>query len=514
MGKEKFNIFRKSKGFIISRFNNRTNKLPNIIVSALAAILILCALSLVMATSLFSQEVDPFYLKLLAQGEKSLLAKNYREAIKELEIAAFGLHKEEKLKAKALVYMSMSYYYLKDMENCEKYMRQAFDMVGREGIADLEKEIDESLRNDFLKLLVHFKLTSGALKEGPLGRQEKTEKEEPKAKESAHKTEVPVKKETPRTQATKPRPRAVQDPVKALEESIKDSPRNVGPYYELYELLIKNNDAKAAKKTLENLVRYNPYEINGLFLLGKINFSTRKYKDAEKNFEKIVTLSRRIEVEENVLDETRAYLILSSYLRGDRKKAQELVSEFMSALSPRKISTLGLDIREKERLERIIKAYQAQFEVERKKQRIKSLETAIERQPRNAELYHELYSLYKEEKNVSAARDLLQKWVRNKPHDVRGRFLLGKDEFGQNHFLDAQSHFNRILAANEKSDVNRELILKSMIYAAICFHRLHKREDAKKFIRYLNDSASAAEIQRMVEEEGLDDEWQRIKEYY
>ena len=454
-------------------------------------------------SSLFSQETDPFYRRLLTQGEKSLLAKNYREAVKELEIAAFGLHSETNLKAKALAYLGFCHYYLRDMENCEKYMRQVLELVGMDKIADLENEIDESLRNDFQKLLVHFKLTPEEEKEELPQTKEKQEKPLPKAK-------APAKKETPRTQITRPKPRAVQDPVKALEESIKASPRNVSLYYELYELHNKNNNSKDAKKTLEKLVKNNPYEINGLFLLGKINFTERKYKDAEKNFERIVTTSNRVQVEGRMLDETRAYLILSTYLRGDRKKAQELVYESMDTLSAEKIASLEMDIWHKDQLERIIRRYQVQAETDRNKMRIKQLTEAIQRQPRNTALYHELYALYQEEKNVSAARDLLQKLVRNNPEDMRGRFLLGKDEFAKNHFLAAQNHFNRILAASEKSDVNRELILKSIIYTSICFHRLHKREDAQKFIQYLSDSASPQEIQKMVKEEGLEEEWVKI----
>ena len=212
-----------------------------------------------------------------------------------------------------------------------------------------------------------------------------------------------------------------------------------------------------------------------------------------------------------MLDDTKAYLILSSYLRGDRKKAQKLMSESMDTLSAEKIASLGLDLRVKGQLERIIRRYRAQADADRNKMRIDELEKAIQRQPRNTALYHELYELYRAEKNVGAARDLLQKLVRNNPDDMRGRFLLGKDEFAQNHFLSAERHFNQILAASDKSDVNRELILKSMIYTSICFHRLYKREDAQKFIQYLNDSASPAEIQRMVKEEGLEEEWERIK---
>lgn len=110
------------------------------------------------SASLFSQDVDPFYLKRLREGEKSFLAQNYKEASKELEIAAFGLQREKKLKAKALIYLSMCHYYLKDMERSEKYMRQAVDLIGKDKITSVEKEIHESTREDFRKLLNQFKL--------------------------------------------------------------------------------------------------------------------------------------------------------------------------------------------------------------------------------------------------------------------------------------------------------------------------------------------------------------------
>jgi len=139
-----------------------------------------------LSSSLFSQEIDPFYQKLLIRGEKSFLAQNYKEAAKELEIAAFGLHMDKKLKAKALLYLSMCYYYLKDTENCENYLRQVSEQVGREEIENLEKEIDESVRFDFQKLLNHFKFAQEDEKEAspkiPGKAEAKTKPPEQKAK--------------------------------------------------------------------------------------------------------------------------------------------------------------------------------------------------------------------------------------------------------------------------------------------------------------------------------------------
>ncbi len=102
------------------------------------------------------QETDAFYKNLFKKGEKSFLAKNYKEAVKELEIAVFGLYKEKKLRGKAYVYLSLSHYYLKDRKKCEKYLRDAFDLLGDEEIKKIE--LEKAARSDLEKLIKFFKL--------------------------------------------------------------------------------------------------------------------------------------------------------------------------------------------------------------------------------------------------------------------------------------------------------------------------------------------------------------------
>ena len=53
--------------------------------------LILVGLIFLGNSDLKCQETDAFYKNLFEKGEKSFLAKNYKEAVKELEIAVFGL---------------------------------------------------------------------------------------------------------------------------------------------------------------------------------------------------------------------------------------------------------------------------------------------------------------------------------------------------------------------------------------------------------------------------------------
>jgi len=101
-------------------------------------------------------QIDPFYVQLLEKAQKSFLAKNYEEAIRQLEIAAFGLAQDKALQAKAYVYLGLSHFYLKDIKKSEKFLRQAQDIMGDEGFASLA--IQESSLPDLEKLLVFFNI--------------------------------------------------------------------------------------------------------------------------------------------------------------------------------------------------------------------------------------------------------------------------------------------------------------------------------------------------------------------
>jgi protein TonB len=103
-----------------------------------------------------AQQIDPFYLQLFEKAQKSFLAKNYEEAARDFEIASFGLIGDKALRAKAFIYISLSRYYLKDMKSSEKYLREAADLMGEEGMQALE--IFESARPDLDKMMTFFNI--------------------------------------------------------------------------------------------------------------------------------------------------------------------------------------------------------------------------------------------------------------------------------------------------------------------------------------------------------------------
>jgi len=100
------------------------------------------------------QQTDPFYTNLLHKAEKSFIAKNYAEAARDLEIAAFGLGGNKVPLARALVYLSISKYYLKDIKASEQSLQQAAAVMADEALAGLE--LHESARPVLRKLVDYF----------------------------------------------------------------------------------------------------------------------------------------------------------------------------------------------------------------------------------------------------------------------------------------------------------------------------------------------------------------------
>ena len=270
------------------------------------------------------------------------------------------------------------------------------------------------------------------------------------------------------------------------------------------------NNVLYAKRTLEDLVKNNPSEMQGYYLLGKLEFEEKNYSEAEKIFEKILNLFQRAQSDENILSETRAYIILASYLRGKEKKAQQLASSWISDFTKEKISSFSIDIENKEKLQRVVNTARARVEEEKDRIRIKRLEAEIKKDPRDASLYYELYELQSKRRKLKEAKETLENLVKNNPNEKSAFFLLAKIEYTRRQYKDALKAFSRVMVSNNEISASRELVLKSMIYSCLCYFHLDQNERAKAYIKSINDSASEAEIMGLIREEGLEQEWDRI----
>ncbi len=270
---------------------------------------------------LYGQEAHLFYLDLLRKGEKSFLARNYKDAIRELEIAIFGPLGERKLRVKAYIYLSISHYYLENIEKSEKHLKDAENLMGNEEFTSLE--IAKSALSELQELVNYFK-------------------------------RIRIQKEGTEELAL----------IKALEMKMKSDTQNTALYFELFELYRKYNNLRAGKKILNKLIKKNPAEVKGYYLLGITYYKERKYKDAEKNFVKIFKVTENIRINKNLLGEAGAYLLLSTYLQGDRKRALMLFAGLMNYLPEEKISSSSLNKKDKVILQEIIETYKRKSETD------------------------------------------------------------------------------------------------------------------------------------------------------
>lgn len=289
---------------------NKILKLLNLYIIALFAI------AFFMISELYAQQTDLFYYKLLGEGERSFLARNYSEAVKELEIAAFGLHREKKLLGKAYVYLALCHYYLNDTEKSKEYLNKVVNIVSRDEVEKLE--IARSVWSDLEKLLDIFKLRRGEIRK-------EFERKYPKVP-TAWKPEIkPPERKPPIVTA------------RDLEKRIKTDPHNISLYYELYNFYRKERNIKAAKKLLETLVENNPNEINAYYLLAKIEFSQKMYQDALQKFNKFINPSSEFQIDNRLLLKSMIYISVCLYHLNQKEHLESFISLVEESTSKNKL---------------------------------------------------------------------------------------------------------------------------------------------------------------------------------
>jgi tetratricopeptide (TPR) repeat protein len=104
---------------------------------------------------------------------------------------------------------------------------------------------------------------------------------------------------------------------------------------------------KKARKTIEKLVKQKPNEIMGYYLIGVARYIEGKYDDAADDFNRFFQHSKRVQVEDEMLINARAYLILSYYKDGEKDKSLETMRGAVETFAIRFIKTLPLNRNDK-----------------------------------------------------------------------------------------------------------------------------------------------------------------------
>lgn len=214
------------------------------------------------APFLTGQGIDPFYLNLLQDGERSFLARDYARAVRDLEVAVFGLSADKSLSGKAYIYLSLACFSLRDMEKSRGFLTKAIDILGEKDIAALV--LDPPVKSGLEKALEYFHLSISG---------EKTERDVPLL-QGAGKGRPAARPFLPDDAAK----------LKETEARLRTEPDNISLYYELDRLYAQKKDWKAARRNLRSLLLKHPGESQALFCLGRLEFTAEEYRQALQHF--------------------------------------------------------------------------------------------------------------------------------------------------------------------------------------------------------------------------------------
>lgn len=213
-----------------------------------------------------AQAIDPFYLRLFEDGEAAFVAGDHAKAIKDLEVAVFGLSADRARSARACVYLALSHSSLKNPEKSMLFMRRAVGLIGDADPGSL------------------------GLAGGALNAYERLRKKLPPEPEAGGEEQAPPAWEKSKETAQPPIPRPVIDParVKELEGRLGKEPDNDNLRLDLASLYIGRGDYRKAVKLMRDLLERDPEEIMATYHLSRGLYFQKDHKKALEGFHKVI----------------------------------------------------------------------------------------------------------------------------------------------------------------------------------------------------------------------------------
>jgi tetratricopeptide (TPR) repeat protein len=357
---------------------------------------------------------DPFYLRVLGEGEQYFRAQNYQEAARSLKVAIFGLGTDKALQGKALGYLCLSYFNSKADAEAKDCLIQLVGLVGLTGLSGLA--MDQADRDHLSQVAAFFKLDQPAAGTTSPSRADTLPSNRPAAPGQ--------KKQTP------------AETVKALEKKIKDNPKVVQAYLDLYEFQKQQKNLKAAGRALEGMIKAFPADPMGPFLLGKLRYADKDYDETSSSMSKAVALMKTPPAPDNDFLEAQAYLILSAKALKKKPLLDKACRDFLGRGDAAAVAAFDLTDKDKSLVASLLE--QAQKVPAAKAaipaatpavvpgQEAADMQKEIKKNPRDAALYYGLYDLYRQKKDKPAARQTLLNLIKSNPLEAKAYVTLGK----------------------------------------------------------------------------------------
>jgi len=429
-----------------------------------------------------SSQVDPFYLKALAEGERLLAAEDYANAVLSLDIAVFGLQNDRPAMSKALGCLALAAYRAGQIDKSREAARRLKVLVGDDWLSRIE--IKEEWKSDLTKLAAYFE-------EKPSG--------------SVRPEETRITAGAGPQAGTRAKEEAADLDrlhLAALEKKVKEEPENAGAWLELYDLQRRMDDPRAAKRTLRKFVDRVPEDPRGPFLMGKIAYGEWKLKDAVKHFEKALALAGGEEDENVLVLSSLGHIVLALNALRRKDELREKCLLFVERAPEGWLASMDMGDRDRIVLEGILAPYFRPAKDETETGAIKESppageaprETAKKTDPGNpaqAEAAARAYGIFDQhlqENSIASARRTLERLLRQFPEEIRAVHLLGRLDFRQKRYDDARERFQNVVKEERQNGDREGLLAEAAAHLILCARELRGHETALSLARaYRND---------------------------
>ncbi len=244
---------------------------------------------LILGTGLASaQAIDPFYLRLFEDGEAAFVAGDNAKAVKDLEVAVFGLSADKVRAAKANIYLALSHSSLKNTEKSRQFLRRAVELIGKDDPGSLG--LAGGALNAYGRLIEKLPAAPDAETEG---------------------TAQPIWEKSRET-LPPPLTRPAVDPseVKELEGRLGKEPDNDVLRVQLGDLYIRQGNYRKAVKLTRDLLKRDPEELMAIYNLSRALFFLKDQKNALEGFHKIIGPASEEKVTKDAVLRSTIYITL------------------------------------------------------------------------------------------------------------------------------------------------------------------------------------------------------------
>lgn len=316
---------------------------------------------------------DPFYYELLREGKFAFNSGNYKEAIEDLRIAAFGFIDNRAKLTECYVYLVICFFNLKDIESARFYDNEIKSLGGSEALkeANLPKEVEAK----FLEIS-HYLARFSSFPQVSSGG---------------------------------------EDEIKVLQEAIKKYPQEIKNYYKLSSIYIDSLKFSEAIGLWEDFLKTNKSNPYPYLEIGKIYHLTKNYKKALQYLEKASALLTNPEPELHY-ELGVIYFELNNYEKAyEELSIVKKINENFKEL-PKYWNTLDEIFRKrKEEANSLLKTALEESNLSKK---IEILKKAKELDPFNRNVVLELTHSFVSIKKEKEALNVLEEFLKKAPSDV------------------------------------------------------------------------------------------------